>query len=367
MHVVIFGLTVSSSWGNGHATLWRGFLKAMSRRGHTATFYERDVPYYATTRDGWEPPAGIALRLFDSFESIRGEAAHELAYADVALVTSYCGDGPAASRLVLDSRAQVRAFYDLDTPVTLEALSTGAGVPYLPAEGLAEFDIVLSYTGGRALEELTTRLGARAVSPLYGWVDPEVHFPVPPRQEYRSALSYLGTYAPDRQRALEELFVTPARDLSEQRFIIGGAQYPASFPWSQNIFFVSHMPPSLHPAFFSSSRFTLNVTRRAMADYGFCPSGRIFEAAACGTPLISDKWAGLEAFLQPGLEIFTASTSSDVLAALSLSDQERGRIAEAARARVLAHHTAERRVVEFESICQSVATRLPPIPEMAEG
>ncbi|UWZ86955.1 CgeB family protein [Occallatibacter riparius] len=367
MHVVIFGLTVSSSWGNGHATLWRGFLKAMSRRGHTATFYERDVPYYAATRDGWEAPPGIALKLFDSFENIQAEAARELARADVALVTSYCGDGDAASRLVLDSRAQVRAFYDLDTPVTLDTLRIGARVAYLPAEGLSEFDIVLSYTGGRALEELTGRLGARAVAPLYGWVDPEMHFPVPPCEEYRSALSYLGTYADDRQQMLEELFVIPARRLPEERFLIGGAQYPSSFPWSQNIFFVSHMPPSLHPAFFSSSRFTLNVTRRAMAEYGFCPSGRIFEAAACGTPLISDTWSGLETFLQPDVEILTASTSADVVRALSLSDVEHMRIAEAARARVLAHHTAEQRVAEFESICQSIATASPPIPEMAEG
>jgi len=206
MHVVICGLTVSSSWGNGHATLWRALLKAMSRRGYIVTFYEQDVPYYASSRDGWCPPAGITLRLFDSIESIRAEVVRELASADVALITSYCSQGAAISRLVLDSRVPVRSFYDLDTPVTLDALQTGITVEYLPREGLSEFDIVLSYTGGRALIELQTRLGARAVAPFYGWVDPETHYPVAPREEYRSTLSYLGTYAADRQPALAELF-----------------------------------------------------------------------------------------------------------------------------------------------------------------
>lgn len=367
MYVVIFGLTVSSSWGNGHATLWRGFLKAMSCRGHIVTFYERDLPYYANTRDEWSPPPGVTLRFFDSLESIRAEAARELASADVALVTSYCPDGPEASRLVLESPASLRVFYDLDTPVTLDALQTGAAVAYLPAEGLSEFDAVLSYTGGRALTELHSRLGARAVAPLYGWVDPETHYPVAPLDEYRSALSYLGTYAADRQPKLEKLFVQPARKLPAERFLIGGAQYPEDFPWSSNIYFVRHMPPSLHPVFFSSSRATLNVTRKAMAEYGFCPSGRIFEAIACGTPLLSDTWTGLDTFLTPGVEILPVSTQEDVLDALSLSDWELGRIAQAARERILAHHTSERRVAEFESLCQRVFNGELQTPQASEN
>lgn len=359
MYLIIFGLTVSSSWGNGHATLWRGLMQAMSRRGHRVTFYECDVPYYAGTRDGWPPPPGITLRLFDSFDSVRFEAARELASADLALVTSYCPDGAAASRLVLDSCAAVRAFYDLDTPITLTALRNGARVAYLPAEGLSEFDLVLSFTGGRAVTELGARLGAREVVPFYGWVNPETHFPVTPCPDYRSALSYLGTYAADRQPALAELFVGPARQLPGERFLIGGAQYPEDFPWSPNIFFVRHTPPPLHPAFYSSSRATLNVTRSAMADYGFCPSGRIFEAAACATPLLSDQWPGLDTFLTPGLEFLPVSTCEDVLNALSLSDRELRCLGQAARARVIAHHTSEHRVAELESICSRVAAGKP--------
>jgi spore maturation protein CgeB len=254
--------------------------------------------------------------------------------------------------LIFNSSVSLKFFYDLDAPVTLDCLRTGKSVGYLPQEGLSGFDLVLSYTGGRALLELQTQLGAREVAPLYGWVDPETHAPVQAEDQLRSALSYLGTYASDRQAALEELFVWTAHQLPDERFVIGGAQYPEDFPWAPNIYFVRHLPPALHPAFFCSSRATLNVTRRAMADYGFCPSGRLFEAAACGVPLLSDTWEGLETFYVPGEEILPVKTRTDVLEALSLSDRELKMIAEAARARTLAHHTAEQRVLELESICE---------------
>jgi spore maturation protein CgeB len=361
MYIVVFGLTISSSWGNGHATLWRGLLKAMSRRGHSVTFYERDVPYYASTRDGWQMPAGIRLCLYDDWDSIRPEAEREVARADLALCTSYCPDGDIASRLVLESTASVRGFYDLDTPITLDALHANKQVPYLPVGGLGEFDLVLSYTGGRALEELQARLGARFVAPLYGSVDPETHMPSSAREEFRSALSYLGTYAADRYDSLERLFVHPARRAPDLRFVLGGAQYPDEFPWSENIFFVRHLPPSLHPAFFCSSRTTLNVTRRAMAEYGYCPSGRLFEAAACGVPILSDWWDGLETFFVEGEEILHVTTTDDVLAALELSDQELNRIADAARQRTLEEHTAEHRVIELESICNQVLSKARPL------
>lgn len=357
MHFVIFGLTVSSSWGNGHATLWRGLLKAMARRGHTVTFYERDVPYYSETRDDWAVPSCVKVKIFDSFQAIRSAVRRELASTDVALVTSYCQDGPAAAKLIFDSGVAVSAYYDLDTPVTLGSLGSGAPVAYLPEEGLSHFDIVLSYTGGRALSELRTCLCAQAVAPLYGWVDPEAHAPATPQQDFRCALSYLGTYAVDRQVALEELFVQPARQLPEDRFVLAGAQYPDCFPRSENIALLPHLPPGLHPAFFSSSRVTLNVTRRVMAEYGFCPSGRLFEAAACGTPIVSDTWAGLDTFFAVGTEIVPVSTRDDVVAALSLSDRELSAISEAARNRTLTHHTAERRVAELEQICERAAAK----------
>jgi len=360
MHFVVFGLTVSSSWGNGHATLWRSLLKAMSRRGHTVLFYEKNVSYYADTRDPWTPPPGVKLRLYDSIPDIEAEAKRELASADAAFCTSYCPDGPLVSRVILDSKAAIKGFYDLDTPVTLSAIEADGAVPYLPVEGLGEFDLVLSYTGGRALRDLQAKLGARRVAPLYGAVDPESHCPVAPMAEFRGALCYLGTYASDRQDALEELFLKPAAHMLRERFVIGGAQYPDSFPWGENIFFVRHLPPSLHSAFFCSARATLNVTRRSMAEYGYCPSGRLFEAAACGAAIVSDWWDGLDEFFAPGEEILKAQSAGDVEDALSLSDAELRRIGSAARERTLEEHTADRRVVELESICESVVASGPP-------
>jgi spore maturation protein CgeB len=350
MRFVIFGLSVSSSWGNGHATLWRGLLKALSILGHSAVFYEKDVPYYADNRDGWEPPNRVHLRIYQDWEATRREAAKELADADAAIVTSYCPDGAAVSKVVLDSAAKTRVFYDMDTPVTLEALSSFQAVTYLPENGLCEFDIVLSYTGGRAICELKARLGARRVETLYGWVDPDIHEPAAAKEEFRGTLSYLGTYAPDRQPSLVELLVKPALALPNERFVIGGAQYPQEFPWSSNIYFVRHLPPWLHPSFFCSSRATLNVTRRAMVNYGYCPSGRLFEAAACGTPVLTDIWEGLETFFTPGKEVLPVRTTSDVLNALSLSNGELTAIGDAARLRTLEEHTALRRAQELECI-----------------
>jgi spore maturation protein CgeB len=344
MKIVVFGLTISSSWGNGHATLWRGLSKALVRQGHDFVFFERDVPYYAATRDLADLPGGTLL-LYPDWDSVRPRASQEARDADVVIVTSYCPDAIAAFELI--GGRVLSVFYDLDTPVTLAQLASGHDVPYLGPRGLADFDLVLSYTGGDAMEQLRTRLGARAVVPLYGHVDPEVHRPVAPLAQYRADLSYLGTYSADRQGAIERYFIAPARQRPRARFVIAGAQYPDQFPWVSNLYFVRHLPPAEHPAFFSSSRLTLNVTRAPMARMGWCPSGRLFEAAACGVPVLSDDWQGLGTFFAPGHEILVARHEDDTLAALDLSDGELGRIGRAAQERVLAEHTSARRATDL--------------------
>jgi spore maturation protein CgeB len=357
MKIVVFGLTISSSWGNGHATLWRGLCRALAQRGHQVVFYERDVPYYAGSRDLTEVPGGD-LVLYADWQEVRRRAAGDIGDADVAMVTSYCPDGIEATELVIGTAPVLTVFYDLDTPVTLSRLRRGETTTYIGPRGLADFDLVLSYTGGAVLERLKADLGARLVAPLYGHVDPDVHRPVDPVASYVSDLSYLGTYAADRQAALEALFIEPARRRPERRFLIGGAQYPQDFPWTANIFFVRHLPPPEHPAFFASSRLTLNVTRQAMAEMGWCPSGRLFEAAACGTPILSDWWEGLDAFFEPGRDILVGRTREDAVAALDLADAELHRLAENARARVLAEHTSARRARDFEAVIET-ARRAP--------
>lgn len=345
MKIVVFGLTVSSSWGNGHATLWRGLIRALAATGHRVVFFERDVPYYAGHRDLHELP-GAELVLYTDWRDVVRRARAELADADVGMTTSYCPDAVIAARLLLDSRT-FPVFYDLDTPITLARLAEGTMVPYLPPNALADFALVLSYTGGAALTALKERLGARRVAPLYGHVDPEIHRPAGPAAQYRADLSYLGTYAADRQNKLQTLFVAPAGLRPEHRFLIGGAQYPPDFPWAANIFFVRHLPPAEHPQFFASSRLTLNVTRRDMAEMGWCPSGRLFEAAACGAAILTDDWDGLEEFFAPGAELLVARTTEDTLAALDRDDAELARIAAAARERVLAAHTSAHRAAEL--------------------
>jgi spore maturation protein CgeB len=353
MKIVIFGLTVSSSWGNGHATLWRGLFQALAHRGCSIVFFEHDVPYYAATRDRHEIPGG-KLILYSRWDDIVPQAAQEIATADVAMITSYCPHSIEAAEFVLAAPHALRVFYDLDTPVTLARLNSGEHVAYIGPNGLAEFDLVLSYTGGGALDELSRRLGARRTATLYGHVDCSAHRRVEPVERYRSDLSYLGTYASDRQVTLEMLFIEPARRLPEQRFLIGGAQYPADFPWAPNIYFTRHLPPDEHPAFYASSRLTLNVTRQPMAAMGWCPSGRLFEAAACGTAILTDRWPGLEDFFAPGRDILVADTTEEAIDALSLSDEALGRVGENARARVLTEHTSERRADDLLAVLASV-------------
>jgi len=353
MKLVIFGLSVSSSWGNGHATLWRGLCKALARRAHHVTFFERDVPYYAEHRDQWELPGG-QLVLYDEWPNVLALAKRELDDADVAFVTSYCPDAIAATRLVLDSPVSLSVFYDLDSPITLERLASCMEVDYIGSSGLRDFDLVLSYAGGDALEQLKARLGARAVAPLYGSVDPEVHKPVPPDARFEAHLSYLGTHSPDRDEVLRALFVEPARSLPARRFLIGGSKYDDTFPWQHNIYFSNHVSCADHPAFYSSSNLTLNVTRRAMAVNGYCPSGRLFEAAACGAAVLSDSWPGLEQFFEPGSEILVAQHTADAMEALELSPGEIQRIARAARERALDQHTADIRARELETILETV-------------
>lgn len=345
MKLVIFGLAISSSWGNGHATLWRGLCRALAARGHEVTFFERDVPYYAAHRD-LASPDYLKLCLFPEWAGIESNARTEVANADAVIITSYCSFARDAARLALESDAR-KIFYDLDTPVTLSRHRAGEAVPYLPENGLGDFDLVLSFTGGEALRRLREDFGARAVAPLYGSVDSEVHGPVDPQPHYHCDLSYLGTYSADRQAGLESLFIEPARRFPAQRFVMGGAQYPGEFPWTENIHFVRHLPPEEHAAFFSSSRLTLNVTRQPMAALGYCPSGRMFEAAACGAPLLSDSWEGLDQFFAPD-EILIANNAGDVVNALRLDDETLRAMAVRARERVLSEHTATHRAVELE-------------------
>jgi spore maturation protein CgeB len=349
MKFVIFGLSISSSWGNGHATLWRGLCAALAKLGHSVTFFERNTPYYQSTRDLFSLTRG-SLILYENWEETAAIARRELSDADVGMVTSYCPDAIEATQLVLDSPVDLRCFYDLDTPITLIALERGERVPYIGERGLKDFDLTLSYAGGPALDKLQVLLGARAVAPLYGSVDSSVHHPVAKNAGYQADLSYLGTFAPDRQQRLEHLFVEPSRQLPERRFLIGGSMYDDRFPWQPNIHLLNHVPATDHPAFYCSALLNLSVSRQAMFENGYCPSGRLFEAAACGAPILTDDWPGLHSFFEPDSEILVAADTAGVVSALDRSPDDLARIASNARARTMEQHTAEVRARELETI-----------------
>ncbi len=339
MKIVVFGLSISSAWGNGHATLLRGLFRELHGMGHEVHFLERNTPYYASHRDA-DRFHFVDLHLYSDWDDVRAEARKLLSSADVGMVTSYCPDGAAASELIFTANLCRSIFYDMDTPVTLSRLKRGEPVPYLPSEGLRNFDVVLSYTGGQALENLQNTLGARCVATLYGWVDPDAYHRVAVREEFEADLSYLGTYSLDRQAAFERLLLEPARRIAGRRFVVGGAMYSDRHLWPGNVRYFDHVAPVDHCAFYSSSLVTLNVTRGSMAAMGYCPSGRLFEAAACGTAVLSDWWRGLDIFFEPGTEILIAASSADAISAITRDRGELSRIGNRARQRALADHTA---------------------------
>jgi len=345
MRLVVLGLSLSSSWGNGHATTFRALLKEFAARGHDILFLERDVPWYASNRDIADPDY-CRLHFYPdlaALEQWRGE----IASADAVIVGSYVPQGVEVSRFVQATARGVTAFYDIDTPVTLAKLRR-RDFEYVSPEVIPGFDIYLSFTGGPTLEHLERHYGSPAARALYCSVDSSAYTPLDVPKKW--ALSYLGTYSPDRQPTLERLLIEPARMMPDERFVVAGPQYPADIDWPANVERIEHCPPADHAAFYAASRFTLNVTRADMIAAGWSPSVRLFEAAACAVPVISDKWRGLDELFASGREIVLADTSAEVVGALSeTSESEAAAMGHAARAKVLAAHTARHRAAELEA------------------
>ncbi len=346
LRVVVLGLSITSSWGNGHATNFRALVRALAGRGHDVLFLERDVPWYAEHRDLPSPPWGRTA-LYGSLEQLRDEHGAAVREADLVVVGSYVPEGTDVGRWVQGTARGVTAFYDIDTPVTLAALGRGE-CDYLVPELVPGYDLYLSFTGGPTLSYLQDVLGSPRAVAFHCLVDETAYAPV--EVEQRWSLGYLGTWSADRQPVLDQLLVEPARALPEEAFVVGGPQYPADLVWPANVARIDHLPPAEHVAFYSAQRLTLNVTRADMVRAGWSPSVRLFEAAACGVPVVSDWWEGLDAFFVPGEEVLVARSADDVVAHLrGLTDERRAQIGAAARRRVLAEHTAEHRVDELEA------------------
>jgi len=360
--ITIFGLTLSSSWGNGHATPYRAILRALHRRGARCVFYERDVPYYAAHRD-FSACDDCRLKLYSSWDDVRGAALRDAGGSDIVITASYCPEGARINDDVFELSGPLHVFYDLDTPITLSALSSQMP-EYLRRDQIPRFDLYLSFTGGKILETLEQQYGAQMARALYGCVDPDVYHKVATRGEFRCWLSYLGTYAADRQRKLDDLFLEPARRRANLPFVLAGSLYPWEWSWPANVKRFEHIAPDQHAALYSSSRVTLNITRSQMANSGYCPSGRFFEAAACGTPILTDWWEGLDAFFDPENELCVVSSADDVLSYLDKDDRELATIAARARCRTLDEHTGERRAAQLLAYCEEACHQKKSVTEV---
>ncbi|HYO10109.1 MAG TPA: glycosyltransferase [Tepidisphaeraceae bacterium] len=346
LRIVIIGLTITSSWGNGHATTYRGLVRELARRGHDVLFLEHDKPWYASNRDLPHPPFGTTT-LYDSIERLKDRHAADVGTADLVIVGSYVPEGVAVGEWVTQTAGGVTAFYDIDTPVTLAKLERG-DFEYLAPPLIARYQLYLSFTGGPTLQRLERQYGSPRALPLYCSVDPELYYPEVRGRKWE--LGYLGTYSDDRQPPLERLMLDPARRWREGKFVVAGPQYPESIRWPDNVERIHHLPPAEHRAFYNQQAFTLNITRADMIRAGYSPSVRLFEAAACGVPIISDRWDGIETLLVPDEEILLSESGDQTLQYLrETSEACRAAIGRRARDRILKQHTAAHRAQELES------------------
>ncbi len=345
LRIVILGLSITSSWGNGHATTFRGLVREMAARGHDVLFLERDVPWYASNRDLPHPPYG-RTEIYDGLADLQERFDSDVREADAVIVGSYVPEGVAVGTWVQRTAQGVKAFYDIDTPVTLAKLARG-DYEYLSPHLIPGYDLYLSFAGGSALTRLERDYGSPRARPFYCSVDPGLYSPEAVEPEWD--LGYMGTYSDDRQPPLDLLLVEPARQWPAGRFAVAGPQYPDTLVWPPNVARIEHLPPAEHRAFYNKQRWTLNITRADMVAVGYSPSVRLFEAAACGVPILSDYWEGLETFFALGTEIVVTRSPGDTLRVLrETPEAERQAIGARARARVLAAHTAARRAAELE-------------------
>jgi spore maturation protein CgeB len=344
--IVILGLSITSSWGNGHATTYRSLVRGLAACGRRVLFLECDVPWYAGNRDEPNPP-GACTELYSTFNDLTARFEHHIENAGLVIVGSFVPDGIRVGEWVTTLARGVTAFYDIDTPVSLAKLADGA-CDYLSLALIRRFHMYLSFTGGPTLRYLETTLGSPMARALYCSVDTALYRPC--LQRYRWDLGYLGTYSEDRQPVLDSLMLETARRSPEAKFVVAGPMYPKEISWPSNVMRQTHLSPREHVPFYGAQRFTLNVTRAAMKASGYSPSVRLFEAGACAVPIISDWWEGLDEIFDIGKDVLVSENADDTLRYIrEYSDNQRRALGEAARRRILANHTPAQRALELET------------------
>ena len=345
MDIAFYGSSLLSSYWNGAATYYRGILSALAPLGHRITFYEPDAFDRQQHRD-IEPPAYATSVVYPATPEGLAEVLAQAGRADVVVKASGVGvfDDELLAGIVAQSRpGAMRLFWDVDAAATLETIRADPDHPTRAL--LPQLDAVLTYGGGPPVIEAYRALGARACVPIYNALDPATHHPVPSDPRFTADLAFLANRLPDRERRVELFFLDAAARCPAQAFLLGGNGWHDK-PMPGNVRAIGHVGTADHNAFNCSAMAALNVARDSMAQVGFSPATRVFEAAGAGACLITDAWEGIELFLQPGTEVLVARDGQEVAEhLLALTPERAARIGQAARARVLAAHTYAQRAV----------------------
>ena len=348
--IAFFGSSLVSAYWNGAATYYRGIVRALDEQGYDVTFYEPDAYDRQQHRDIADP-AWARIVVYRPDEDAVHAALEGARGADIIVKTSGVGVFDAlleAGVLSIRGSGSTVIFWDVDAPATLERLASDPSDPFRTL--VPQYDLILTYGGGDPVVRGYTAAGARLCVPVYNALDPSTHFPVPHDSRFEADLGFLGNRLPDRERRVEQFFLAAAERLPDTRFLLGGSGWhDKAMP--PNVRYAGHVYTRDHNAFNCTPLAVLNISRDSMARYGFSPATRVFEAAGAGACLITDRWEGIEMFLEPGREVLVAGDGGEVAEALRSLEPRRARaIGEAARRRVLAEHTYSHRAIQLAAL-----------------
>ncbi len=353
MKFAFFGSSLVSAYWNGAATYYRGIIRAMQERGHEITFYEPDAYDRQKNRD-MEDPEWARIKVYAATEEEMYKALEDASHADVIIKTSGVGVfDEQLEREVLKFKLQNKyvIFWDVDAPATLDRVNESDSDYF--KDLIPQYDLILTYGGGDPVVNAYRKLGAKNCFPIYNALDPSTHHPVEREARFEADLAFLGNRLPDREKRVEDFFLTPASQTPGCRFILGGNGWHDK-PMSANINYIGHVFTRDHNALNCSPKAVLNISRDSMAKYGFSPATRVFEAAGAGACIITDYWIGIETFFEPGKEILVARSGDEVKEILSgLSKEQAEQIGQAALKKVLAEHTYTHRAAELDRILRN--------------
>ncbi|MHB8991361.1 MAG: CgeB family protein [Chloroflexota bacterium] len=352
MRITFFGSSITSAYWNGAATYYRGICQALHRRGHQPVFVEQDIYQRQQHRDLERDPDYAEVIVCRDLPELERELRRARG-SDLVVKCSGVGrHDELLDEAVLSARTESNrvVYWDVDAPFTLDQAFQSADWYFRRL--VPDYDAVLTYGGGPKVAEGYRALGARSVELVYNALDPETHHPVPPDPKYRCDLLFVGNRLPDREARVRHFFLGAAEQCPDHQFLLGGEGW-GDLPLPANVRYLGHVPTARHNVLNCSARLVLNINRQAMADYGYSPPTRVFEAAGAGACLVTDSWRGIESFLSPGEELLVASGPEEIALLLrSVAPEQAAAMGEAARRRVLAHHSYDLRGAQLQAFFQ---------------